>query len=173
LNKYASHHNVGTRVSLASNKNIAIPVIWEMFEILGAEHGQNIFRVHLRFNSPRRLTSFFLYIKSHFNIINKMALYTVLCFIKFDLINNGFGIIHEDDISIQLVRVIIIIQRMMLLRMQNNSCSRSDAHTSSEDIIIVEVLQIGMTQSEAVVIKTPEIDTVELVNKEIVQLPLV
>jgi hypothetical protein len=57
--------------------------------------------------------------------------------------------------------------------MQNNSCSRSDAHTSSEDIIIVEVLQIGMTQPEAVVIKTPEIDTVELVNKETVQLPLV
>jgi hypothetical protein len=73
-----------------------------------------------------------------------MALYTVLCFIQFYLINNGFGIIHEDDISIRLVRVINIIQKMMLLLMQNNSCSRSDAHTSSEDIIIVEVLQIGI-----------------------------
>jgi hypothetical protein len=62
---------------------------------------------------------------------------------------------------------------MMLLHMQNNSFSRSDAHTSSEDIIIVEVLHIGMTQPEAVVIKTPKIDTVELVNKEIAQLPLV
>jgi hypothetical protein len=48
---------------------------------------------------------------------------------------------------------------MMILRMQNNSCSRSDAHTLSEDIIIVEVLQIGMTQPEAVIIKTPEIET--------------
>jgi hypothetical protein len=57
--------------------------------------------------------------------------------------------------------------------MQNISCNRSDAHTSSEDIIIVEVLYIGMTLPEAVVIKTPEIDTVELVNKEIVKLPLV
>jgi hypothetical protein len=89
-----------------------------MFEILGADHGRNIFRVNLRFNSPRRLKSFFLHIKSHFNIIHKMALYTVVCFIKFDLINNGFSIIHEDDISIQLVRVIIIIQKMMLLRMK-------------------------------------------------------
>jgi hypothetical protein len=57
--------------------------------------------------------------------------------------------------------------------MQNNCCSRFDAHTSSKDIGILEVLQFGMTQPEAVVIKTPEIDILELVNKEIVQLPLV
>jgi hypothetical protein len=47
------------------------------------------------------------------------------------------------------------------IRMQNNSCSRSDAQTSSEDIIlvIVEVLQIDMTQPEAVIIKTLVIET--------------
>jgi hypothetical protein len=48
-----------------------------------------------------------------------MAIYTVL-FIKFDLINNGFSIIHEDDISIQLVRVII------------NYYSKNDATTHAE-----------------------------------------
>jgi hypothetical protein len=46
-----------------------------------------------------------------------------------------------------------------IIRMQNNSCSRSDAQTSSEDIIIVEVLQIDMTQLEAVIIKTLKIQT--------------
>jgi hypothetical protein len=85
-----------------------------------------------------------------------MALYTVLCFIKFDLINNGFG----------------IIQKMMLLRMDNNR-GKSDAHTSSKDNKIVEVLKIGMSQLEDVIIKTPVIETVVFVNKEKVQLPLV
>ena len=51
--------------------------------------------------------------------------------------------------------------------MQNNSCNRSDAHyTLFEDITIVEVLLIGMSKPEDVIIKTQEIKTVESVNKE-------
>jgi hypothetical protein len=60
----------------------------------------------------------------------------------------------------------------MLLRMDNNR-GKSDAHTSSKDNTIVEVLKIGMSQLEDVIIKTPVIETVVFVNKEKVQLPLV
>lgn len=56
---------------------------------------------------------------------------------------------------------------MMRLCMQNNSRSRFDAHhTLFEDITTVEVLQIVMSQPEDVIMETPEIETVELVNKE-------
>jgi hypothetical protein len=56
--------------------------------------------------------------------------------------------------------------------MENNS-GRSDAHTyTSSENIIVEIFQIGMSQPEEV-IETPDIETVELVDTENIQLPLV
>jgi hypothetical protein len=60
----------------------------------------------------------------------------------------------------------------MLLRMDNNR-GKSDAHTSSKDNTMVEVLKIGMSQLKYVIIKTPVIETVVFVNKEKVRLPLV
>jgi hypothetical protein len=60
---------------------------------------------------------------------------------------------------------------MILLRMDNNR-GKSDAHKSSKDNTIVEVLKIGMSQPKDV-IKIPVIETVVFVNKEKVQLPLV
>jgi hypothetical protein len=55
----------------------------------------------------------------------------------------------------------------------DNNRGKSDAHTSSKDNKTVEVLKIGMSQLEDVIIKTPVIETVVFVNKEKVQLSLV
>jgi hypothetical protein len=73
-----------------------------MFEILGDE-------VHLSFDSPRRLTAylFFLHIiKSHINIKQKMSFYTEICFTKYNLIQNGFGVIQDGDIPVDWAHAI-------------------------------------------------------------------
>lgn len=96
-----------------------------------------------------------------------MALYKVLCFIKFDLINNGFGIINDDDISLHLVRVINIIQKIILRHMKKN-CGRYDTNTSSKSTI--EILPICMSPPEISITKT-DLDILDVQTTKTVQLP--
>jgi hypothetical protein len=96
-----------------------------MFEILGDE-------VHLHFDSPRRLTAylFFLHIiKSHnINIKQKMSFYTEICFTKYNLLQNGFGVIQGGDIPVGLAPAIELIHEMVL-------CVEDDDSESSVNTI--------------------------------------
>jgi hypothetical protein len=71
-------------------------------------------------------------------------------------------------ISIHLLRNINMAHRIMLRRVENVT-GRSDARTSS---VIDEITKVSTSRTE-VVVNTLKIETVELVIKEIVQLPLI
>jgi hypothetical protein len=69
-----------------------------------------------------------------------MALYTSVCFVKFELVNGGCDIVDDNDISIHVIRALNHIQTMIVERMESNS-GGDDTYMS--DDIIVEILQIG------------------------------
>jgi len=93
-----------------------------------------------------------------------MALYTAQCYIQIILINNGSDTIDDYDVSMNLLRTINMIQRLLVQRMYNNSIT-SEAHryTSSRNII-VELLQMGTSELEMldVHITTTDLETADL-----------